>query len=426
MSETSLTSPSLDASLHAATVVDFDFLSPEVIEDPVTANAVARRDAPVYRLPGTSIFMVSTYDLIAEACAKPDALSNDFSSLLEGHARKDAEIASVIAQGWPQVDTLLTADPPAHTRFRKLVNLAFSPLRVNKIEAHIETIVDRVIDGFIDKGHCEFVSAFATPLPVTVIADQLGVPRGDIAQLKEWSDAVADRLGGMLTRDQQLACAHKIVALQHYMKARLDERRVQRQDDLLSDLVHARLEGERPLDTAELLNIVQQLLVAGNETTTNALTAGVLNIIENPAAYAKVAADSSLIKSLVEETLRLESPTNSMWRIVKREIVLGGVTLPLGSMVLLRFGSGNRDATRFADPDRFDVERNNLHLHLAFGRGIHSCVGAMLSRKEMTVAFRRLIARLKNLRLGADNDFKHHPNLLLRGLRRLNVEFDRY
>jgi cytochrome P450 len=415
----------MNTSAHAATLAEIDFLSPAIIEDPLAANALARRDAPVYQLPGTSIFMVSTYDLIAEACANPEALSNDFGSLLEGHARADAEIKSVIAQGWPQVATLLTADPPSHTRFRKLVNLAFSPLRVNKIETHIETLVDGFIDGFAGQGRCEFVSAFAAPLPLTVIADQLGVPRGDIAQLKEWSDAVADRLGGMLTRDQQLDCARKIVALQHYMKERLDERRADPKDDLLSDLVHARLEGERPLDTAELLNIVQQLLVAGNETTTNALTAGMLNLIENPAEHAKVAADPSLVKSLVEETLRLESPTNSMWRIVKREIVLGGVMLPLGSMVLLRFGSGNRDATRFADPDRFDVERKNLHLHLAFGRGIHSCVGAMLSRKEMTVAFRRLIARLKNLRLGADNDFRHHPNLLLRGLRRLNVEFDR-
>jgi cytochrome P450 len=376
-------------------------------------------------LPNTSIFMVSTYDLITEACANPDALSNNFGSLLEGHARDDAEIKSVIARGWPQVDTLLTADPPAHTRFRKLVNLAFSPARVNKIEARIEAIVDGLIDGFIDQGRCEFVAAFATPLPLTVIADQLGVPLADIAQLKQWSDAVADRLGGMLTRDQQLECAHKIVALQHYMKERLDERRAHPKDDLLSDLVHAKLADERSLDTAELLNIVQQLLVAGNETTTNALTAGVFHLTQNPVEYAKVETNPSMMKGMVEETLRLESPTNSMWRIVQRDMTLGGVMLPQGSMVLLRYGSANRDAAKFEDPDRFDVERNNAHTHLAFGRGIHSCVGAMLSRKEMAVAFRRLTARVKHLHLAADNDLKHHPNLLLRGLRKLNVEFER-
>jgi cytochrome P450 len=191
-----------------AALSEFDFLSSDVIEDPFKANAIARRDAPVYQLPGTSIYMVSTFDLIAEACANPVALSNDFSMLLEGHARSDAEIQAVIGNGWPQMNTLLTADPPAHTRYRKLVNLAFSPLRVNKIESHIERIVDELIDRFIDKGRCEFVSEFGVPLPVTVIADQIGVPRADVAQLKEWSDAVADRLGGMLTRDQELDCAH--------------------------------------------------------------------------------------------------------------------------------------------------------------------------------------------------------------------------
>jgi cytochrome P450 len=410
---------------NATTLAEVDFLSPEIIEDPFSANAIARRDAPVHQLPGTSIYLVSTYDLIADACANPAAFSNDFSSLLEGRARDDAEIRSVIARGWPQVNTLLTADPPSHTRFRKLVNLAFSPLRVNKIEGHIEAIVDALIDRFIDNGRCEFVAEFAVPLPVTVIADQLGVPRADVAQLKEWSDAVADRLGGMLTRDQELECAHKIVALQHYMKARLDERREHPTDDLLSDLVNARLADERSLDTAELLNVVQQLLVAGNETTTNTLTAGLLNLIQNPGEFAKIEENPALIKTMVEEVLRLESPTNSMWRMVKEDVTLGGVQIPRGSMLLLRFGSGNRDAAKFADPDRFDVMRTNAHMHLAFGRGIHSCVGAMLSRKEMQVAFRRLVLRLENPRLAPGNDLKHHSNLLLRGLKRLEIVFDR-
>jgi cytochrome P450 len=406
------------------TLAELDFLSPEIIEDPHAANAVARRDAPVHHLPGTAIYMVSTYELIAEACANAAVFSNDFGSLLEGRAREDAEIKSVIAQGWPQVKTLLTADPPSHTRFRKLVSLAFSPLRVNRIEGSIEAVVDELIGRFVRNGRCEFVAEFAVPLPVTVIADQIGVPRSDVAQLKQWSDAVADRLGGMLTRDQELDCAHKIVALQHYMKARLDERREHPTDDLLSDLVNARLADERPLDTAELLNVVQQFLVAGNETTTNALTAGMLHLIQNPGEFAKVAANPALIKTMIEEVLRLESPTNSMWRMVKEDVKLGGVAIPKGSMVLLRFGSGNRDAAKFADPDRFDVTRSNAHLHLAFGRGIHSCVGAMLSRKEMQVAFRRLLQRLGNPRLARGNDLKHHNNLLLRGLKRLEIEFD--
>jgi cytochrome P450 len=406
------------------TLAEINFFSPEIVEDPFAANALARREAPVHHVPGTPIFMVSTFDLINEAALKPEVFSNNFSEALQGNAREDAEIKAMLAQGWPQVNTLLTADPPEHTRFRKLVNLAFSPGRVNKLEGGITEIVDGLIDRLLAKRSCEFVSEFCVPLPVTVIADQLGVPRADLTLFKEWSDAFADRLGGMLTRDQELECARKIVAFQHYMKAKLDERAREPRDDLLSDLVQARVEGERPLDTAELLNIVQQLLVAGNETTTNTIAAGMLLLVQNPDQLAKVQANPELVKNMVEEVLRLETPTNSMWRVVKQDAELGGVAIPKGSMVMLRFGSGNRDEAKFPDPDRFDVERKNANLHLSFGRGIHTCIGAMLSRKETNVAFRRLLARMQGFRLAPGNDLKHHSNVLLRGLRRLEIEYE--
>lgn len=401
-----------------------NFFSPEIVESPFEANALARREAPVYHVPGTPIFMVSTYDLICEAAANPAVFSNNFSEALQGNAREDPEIRAVLAQGWPQVNTLLTADPPEHTRFRKLVNLAFSPARVNKLEDGIVAIVDGLVDRLLEKRRCEFVTEFCVPLPVTVIADQLGVPREDLRLFKEWSDAFADRLGGMLTREQELECARKIVAFQHYMKAKLDERAREPRDDLLSDLVQARVEGERPLDTAELLNIVQQLLVAGNETTTNTIAAGMLLLIQNPDQLAKVQARPELVKNMVEEVLRLETPTNSMWRVVKQDTVLGGVRIPARSMVLLRFGSGNRDETKFPDPDRFDVERRNASLHLSFGRGIHTCIGAMLSRKETNLAFQRILARMRGLRLAPGNDLRHHSNVLLRGLKRLEIEYE--
>ena len=401
-----------------------DFFSPEIVENPFAANALARRTAPVHRLPGTSIYAVSTFDLVVEVTSRPDVFSNDFKEALQGKAVCDPEIQSILARGWPQVDTLLTADPPHHTRFRKLVNLAFTPVLVNNIEADIEARADALIDQFIDNGRCEFVKEFAVPLPLTVIARQVGVPQTDLAQFKEWSDAFTSRLGSMLTRDQELDCARKIVAFQHYMHARLEERRAAPRDDLLSDLVQARVDGEHPLDTAELLSVVQQLLVAGNETTTHSLAAAMLFLIQNPTELAKVQAQPDLLKNMVEETLRLATPTNSMWRVVKRDTILGGMGIPAGAMLLLRFGSANRDESKFQDPDRFDVERKNANQHLAFGRGVHSCVGNLLSRKELQVAFRRILARLKNFRLGSDNDLRHHPNVLLRGLKKLNIEFE--
>jgi cytochrome P450 len=149
-----------------------------------------------------------------------------------------------------------------------------------------------------------------------------------------------------------------------------------------------------------------------------------LLLVQNPDQLAKVQANPELVKNMVEEVLRLETPTNSMWRVVKQDAELGGVAIPKGSMVMLRFGSGNRDEAKFPDPDRFDVERKNANLHLSFGRGIHTCIGAMLSRKETNVAFRRLLARMQGFRLAPGNDLKHHSNVLLRGLRRLEIEYE--
>lgn len=408
------------------TIDQINYFDPQVIEDPFEANRIAREQAPVYQLPGTSIFMVSTYDLVVEAAKQPMVFSNDFSAAIEGEgAQADEEIKAVVEQGWPQVDTLLTADPPVHTRFRKLVNMAFSPGRVNKMESYVLSIVDELIDRISEQGRCEFVADFAVPLPVTVIADQIGVPREDVASCKRWSDAFAERLGGMISRERELECARQVVEFQHYMKGKLDDRRKNPKDDLLSDLVNASVDGERPLDDAEALSIVQQLLVAGNETTTNTIVGGMLLLIQNPDQLQKVQDDPGLIKNMVEEVLRLETPTNSMWRVVKQDATLGGVAIPAGSQLLLRFGSANRDEQRFPEPDRFDVTRRNAGTHLAFGRGVHTCIGAMLSRKETNLAFRQLLARLKNFRLApGENNLRHHPNILLRGLESLAIEFD--
>jgi cytochrome P450 len=209
------------------------------------------------------------------------------------------------------------------------------------------------------------------------------------------------------------------------MKARIDARREHRTEDLLSDLVHATVEGERPLDDAELLSVLQQLMVAGNETTTSTLAGGVLLFIQNPGEEAKVRADPSLIPNMVEEMLRLESPSAGLWRIVKRDTELGGVAVPGNSMMMLRYAAANRDPAKFEDPDRFDAARKNARSHLAFGRGIHMCVGNMLSRKELAVAFGVLLQKVKSFELAPGAEIVHTPNMLLRGLRRLDVVVER-
>ncbi len=404
-------------------VPPLDFLSAATLADPFDVYQVALAQGPVHTIPGTGITIVLGYAALTEAVARIDDFSNDFSGILAGKRSADPEVVAVLDKGWPQRNTLLTADPPDHTRFRKLVNLAFSMKRVDALEAHMGRLVDRLIDGFVAAGECEFVHAFAVPLPVQLIAEQIGIDSTDFATVKRWSDAFVDRLGGMISRERELECAGEVVEFQHAMKAKIDERRAQPRDDLLSDLVNASVDGERPLDDAELMSIVQQLMVAGNETTTASLAGGLVHLIRNPEQAAMVRADPSLIPNLVEEVLRLESPTAGLWRVVKHDTALAGVPVTAGTMLLLRFAAANRDPEKFENPDAFDVTRKNARTHVAFGRGIHMCVGNMLSRKELAVAFARLLERLEAIEITDAAALTYTPNMLLRGLNALPIRF---
>jgi cytochrome P450 len=398
-------------------------LDPEVMQNPFPLYQWAHANSPVIDLPGTGMKVIMGFDMCSEAAGRVDDFSNAFGLVLSGAMAEDKEVGAIFEQGYPQLDTLLTADPPVHTRFRKLVNLAFSMPRVNALEGGIRDKVNGLIDGFIDKGECDFVEAFSVGLPVQVICEQLGFAPSEQANVKRWSDAFADRLGHMIPRERELECAHTIVEYQRAIKLKIDDRRASPTDDLLSDVVNARLEGERPLDDAEIMSIAQQLMVAGNETTTHALAGGIVHLANNPEQQAKARANPALIPNMVEEVLRLDTPTAGMWRVVTRDCELGGHEFKAGSMVMLRYASANRDPAKYPDPDKFDVERSNARTHLAFGKGIHMCVGNMLSRKEMTVAFTELLARLDDIRLKEGAELKVAPNLLLRGFVSVPITF---
>ena len=283
--------------------------------------------------------------------------------------------------------------------------------------------VSGLIDGFIARGECEFVADFCVPLPIQIISEQLGFAPSEHADVKRWSDAFADRLGQMISRERELECAREVVEFQHAVKVKIDARRAQPMDDLLSDIVHASADGEAPLNDAEILSIAQQLMVAGNETTTHALAGGMVHLIQNPDQVAKLRAEPKLIGNMVEEVLRLETPTAAMWRVVTRDCELGGHAFKAGSMVMLRYAAANRDPAKFPDPDRFDVERSNARAHIAFGRGPHMCVGNMLSRKEMAVAFELLLARIDDFALKPGTELRVAPNVLLRGFVEVPMTF---
>ncbi len=398
--------------------------APEVLAHPNSFYKQQLAQAPIFQDPGTGIWVVVGYQLVSEATTMVDVLSNEIGAVLSGGNAEDPDIVAVLDKGWPQVDTLLTADAPEHTRFRKLVNLAFSMPKVNKLEDHIRELVRELIAGSIAKGGCEFTHDFAIPLPVRLIAEQMGLQHHGVAKIKQWTDAFVDRIGRMGGKEREIECAELVVEFQHEVKAQIDARKAVPTEDLLSDLVHAQVNGERPLDDAEIMSIVQQMIVAGNETTTATLAEGMILLADNPAVLLQVKADMSLVPNMVEELLRLAAPSSGMWRVAKQDVTLGGVTIPAGSLVMLRYAAANRDPAKYENPDQFDPARNNARTHLSFGKGAHMCVGNMLSRKELTVAFQEILPRIKSVRFTDRDAVTYIPNMVLRGAASLPLEFD--
>lgn len=403
-----------------------NLFAPETLVDPFDYYREAHEaGVKLEFVAEANAWVVYSYELVSEVTAKPEIYSNDFASLM---GAADDEIDAILAEGWDNPPTLLTADHPIHTRNRKLVNLAFSAPRVNAIEADMRKKSIELIAKMAEKGSGDFVEDFAIPLPVAMIAQQIGLDN-DPKQVKDWSDAAVDRFSQLISRERELECARSFVDYQRYMKGLIDDRRANGGDDLLTDLVEARVEGETPLTDEEIMSIMQQFMVAGNETTTSTIAGGLLQLIRNPDQMAKAKAaagarDPKLIQNMVEEMLRYESPSAGIWRVVKKDVELGGEKIAAGSMLQVRYASANRDPAKFEDPDAFLIDRKNARAHLAFGKGPHMCVGNMLSRKEMFVAFDELLERLDNFQLADEGGITVLPNIMLRGVTKLPITYE--
>jgi cytochrome P450 len=422
-------------STDPETLDGFDPFAAAVIADPVPWYARMRREQPVFRVPGHGFYLVTGYDDVMTAVRDTETFSNRFTSpglaLGRGSPAIQAELERILAEGYPRTPTLLTNDPPAHTRFRRLVARAFTPRRVVSWQPAIERLCEELIAAFAGRGSVELVSEFAVPLPIGVIADALGVPREMQSTFRRWTDDSTDLIGADVTDQRRLDAARGLVEFQRYFAAELDDRRREPRDDFLTDLVHASVDGDeeglddtRPLDTPEMLSILHQLLVAGNETTTTLLAESMRLLIAAPAEYARVAADAggSYTAAAVEEALRLCAPAQGMFRVVTRDTVLGGVEIPAGATAILLYASANRDGRQWPDADSFCPQRGGVRQHLAFGSGIHFCIGAALSRAEAQTALPRLCRAMPEARLAADRlDYK--PSFVLRGLRSLPLIF---
>ena len=409
---------------------DVDIFDPELMGCPHSYFKKLRDEAPVFQDPTTGIFQVSKHELICQVARDAKLFSNQFGAVQRSGGQEYPQEAAdiLINEGYPPVDTMLTADPPRHTRYRSLVDKAFAPARVSELGPNIDEKINFIIDQFYDSGKCEVTTQISKQLPIRVIAEQLGVPMDDYDKFSNWSDAFVAQLSGTSSPEEHIEIAKKLVQFQQYFANKLDESEDNVSDDILSDLANLTFEDDdgvnRKLEKSEQLSIIQQLLVAGNATTAHSISEAIYLLIANPDQMDLVLNDYKLIPNMVEESLRLLTPTNNMWRIATADTELDGVKIPKNSLIIIRYGSGNRDEDLFENPDKFDVTRKNSRRHVAFGQGIHVCIGMNLARKEMYTAFPIILDRLKNMRFGEGNDFVYSPNVLLRGLNKLNIEFD--
>ncbi len=409
----------------------FTLLEDQVRECPFPYFQTIRAQQPVYFMPELGGYYVSRYEDIRYVKKHPELFSNDIYTY---GARRGAsrDLAETYRKdnGWARTSTLQRTDPPIHTQYRKLINNAFSVKRIRAMTGYVETVVNDLVDNFIDQRRCDFVQDFAIPLPCTVIADQLGVPRDNIWELKRWSDAMLAPGGGFVNESEALDCAKLVVTAQQFFAQVIAARRVDPQDDIITHLAQAKFTDpasgvDRPLNMYELQDLLDQLLTGGNETTTSAIGSAMMLLLQWPELMQRLHANPELIRTFMEETLRYETPVLHLFRVATQDTQIGAMKVAKGSMIILGYASANRDESVFDASEVFDIDRDKPGAHLAFGSGPHHCPGAALARQEIYSAFTILLHRLDNIQLADGNDsFSHVPSTFLRGLKALNITFD--
>jgi cytochrome P450 len=318
------------------------------------------------------------------------------------------------------INNMVASDPPDHTRLRNLVQKAFTPKIIEELRGRIQEIADMLLDEVQGKRKMDVIDEFAFPLPIIVICEMLGVPAEDRDQFREWSNTIVEAVN--LPEKMQEALP-KIQSFIKYMGHLIEERRKDPAKDLVSALIQAETEGEK-LTENELYSMILLLIVAGHETTVNLIGNGVLALLQHPEQMDKLKGNPKLIPSAIEEILRFYGPVElatSRW--AGEDILLQEKLIRKGEMVVVALASANRDKTQFENPDLFDITRRNNH-HLAFGMGIHYCLGAPLARLEGQIALLALLRRMPNLRLNTDVEtLKWRPTFVMRGLMELPVVF---
>jgi cytochrome P450 len=396
----------------------FDPLSPEFLADPFAV--MAKTEARIFFAPSIGYYVLTRYEDIEEVFKDPATYSA--ATAQAPLVPLDPEAQQILLAGGHKPQPSMSAlDEPAHARLRKPAARAFSMKRVTAMIPAIEATAAQLLDAVAGETEFDLVAALAFPLPANIVFSLMGVPEQDYAQLKQWCGYRAALSWGRPAPEDQLEIATSMAAYRRYMRSLVDLKVRTPGDDLASDLIAIHDEAPDRLTLDEIASILFSLSFAGHETTTGLISNTVRRLLEDPSRWDEVAAEPGLIPNAVEETLRYD-PSVAVWRrVTTRPVTLSGVDLPQGARLYLWLASAGRDKAAFTEPDRFDLHRPDAERHLAFGKGVHFCLGANFGRLEAQIAIAELARRYPRLRLAPGQHFTFHPNISFRGPQTLNV-----
>ena len=403
------------------------FTDPEVLQDPIPYYVALRQHGPVWREPHRGVALVSGIDEILEVYADHDRFSAIVGPLgplvplpRPGPGESWAAMVERCRSQIPLGNSIVSLDPPKHTRHRALLGKLLTPNRLKENEEFMWTLAAGLIDEFETRGEVAFVGGYARPFTLLVIADLLGVPREHHETFRSWLGGEVGNAGdpqGRMSGDQVFANLHP------YFARYIEERRAAPRDDVLGQLANVRFpDGELPA-VADVVLIATMLFAAGQETTARLITAGMRILCEQPELADALRRDPEAIPNFIEECLRCEGPIKGSFRLALRDVTLAGVEIPEGSILMALVGAANRDPRVFEDPDRFDARRANARRNIAFGYGEHFCPGASLARAEARISFERLLARLDDFQIVDPTALTYAETFIIRGLNHLPIRF---
>ncbi|WP_433206443.1 cytochrome P450 [Nocardia sp. CA-107356] len=393
------------------------------LNNPYPFYARARKEEPIFFSDLLGAWVLTRYDDVVSILRQPDIFSS--RDVLRPVASWASEVFQILANDSAMlVPVVVNTDGKEHSRFRTPLKQAFLPSRVKAMEETIRTVAGRLVDAFYEEGGTDLVANFTGPLTQEVILRMFDIPQEDIAQCKRWSDDYLDLISAPLALERQLECAHSVVAFNAYMADLAEKRSKRLGEDVVSCLLASHDDKARPLSRAEVVANLAGVLMAGHETTTGMLSSALYRLLSPPGRWRHVCMNPRIIPSAIEEALRFDG-ANCFYRTALRDVQVGGIFIPEGSLLLLASASANHDEAHFENAEQFDLGRSP-NQHLAFGHGTHYCVGASLGRLEGRIAVEVLSQRLPDLRLQPDQQISYRPNLLGRRLDQLIVTWGQY